>query len=70
MENNCNREINRVHKRALRALFCDYESAFGCLLTKNNEIAFHTKNLQKLMIEIYKSLNHESPSFMREFSVD
>ena len=47
----------------------DYESTFECLLTKNNEIAIHTKNSQKLMTEIYKSLNHESPSFMGEFFV-
>ena len=65
----CNKEINRVHKHALRALIGDYESTFECLLTKNNEIAIHTKNLQKLMTEIYKSLNHESPSFMGEFFV-
>ena len=33
----CNKEINRVHKRALRALLGDYESTFEHLLTKNNE---------------------------------
>ena len=65
----CNKEINRVHKCALRALLGDYESTFECLLTKNNEIAIHTKSLQKLMTQIYKSLNHENPSFMGEFSV-
>ena len=59
----------RVHKRTLNALLGNYESTFECLLTKNNEIAIHTKNLQKLMTEIYKSLNHESPSFMGDFFV-
>ena len=68
-EKQCNKEINRVHKRALRTLLGDYESTFEYLLTKNNEIAIHMKNLQKLMTEIYKSLNHESPSFMGEFFV-
>ena len=63
----CNKEINRMHKRALRVLHSDYESTFECLLIKNNEIAINTKNLQKLMTEIYKALNHESPSFMGEF---
>ena len=38
-----------MHKRALRALLGDYESTFESLLTKNNEIAIHTKNLQKLI---------------------
>ena len=65
----CNKEINRVHERALRVLLGDYESTFECLLTKNNEIAIHTKNLQKLMTEVYKSLNQGSPSFMGEFFV-
>ena len=58
-----------MHKRALRVLLGDYESTFECLLTKNNEIAIHTKNLQKLMTEVYKSLNKESPSFMGNFFV-
>ena len=38
-----NKEINRVHKRALRTLLGDYESTFECLLIKNSEIAIHTK---------------------------
>ena len=62
-------EINRVHKGTLRALLSDYESTFECLLTKNNEIAIHTINIQKLLTEIYRSLNHESPTFMGEVFV-
>ena len=58
-----------MHKRALRALLGDYESTFECLLTKNNEIATHTKNLQKLMTKIYKSLIHKTSSFVGEFFV-
>ena len=58
-----------MHERALRVLLGDYESTFEFLLTKNNEIAIHTKNLQKLMTEVYKSLNQGSPSFMGEFFV-
>ena len=61
--------VYRVHQRALRVMLGDYESTFECLLTKNNEIVIHTKNLQKLMTEVYKSLNQESPSFMGEFFV-
>ena len=57
-----------MHKRALRVLL-DYESTFECLLIKNNEIAIYTKHLQKLMTEVYKSLNQESPSFVGEFFV-
>ena len=56
-----------MHERALRVLLGDYESTFECFLTENTEIAIHTKNLQKLMTEVYKSLNQESASFMGEF---
>ena len=49
-----------MHICALRLLISDYESTFESLFTKNSEIAIHTENLQKLMIEIYKSLHHES----------
>ena len=47
-----NREINQVHRRALLG---DYEFTFEGLLTQNNEIPIHRKNLQTLMTEIYKS---------------
>ena len=50
-----NREINRIHKRALRILLNDYEASFEELLRRNNEQTVHTKNLQKLMTEVYKS---------------
>ena len=61
---NVNKEINRVHKRALRILLNDYNASFDELLIKNDEKTVHVQNLQKLMIEVYKSLNHENPSFL------
>ena len=59
-----NNEINRVHKRALRILLKDYDASFDELLIRNDEKTVHVQNLQKLMIEVYKSLNHENPSFL------
>ena len=59
-----NKEINRIHKRALRILFNDYEASFEELLQRNNEQTVHTKNLHKLMTEVYKSLNCQNPAFM------
>ena len=47
--------ITRTHKRALRILYRDYESSFEELLEGDNTKTIHTKNLQKLMIEVYKS---------------
>ena len=49
-----NKEINRVHKRALRILLKDYYSSFDELLERNKEKTVYVQNLQKLMIEVYK----------------
>ena len=59
-----NKEINRVQKRALRILLKDFDASFDDLLIRNEEKTVHVQNLQKLMIEVYKSLNHENPSFL------
>ena len=64
-----NNDINRTHKRALRILYRDYESSFEELLERDNTKTIHTKNIQKLMIEVYKSLNHLNPEYMWEFFV-
>ena len=59
-----NKEINRVHKRALRILLKDFDASFDDLLIRNEEKTVHVQNLQKLMIEVYRSLSHENPSFL------
>ena len=57
-------DLNRAHRRALRILHNDYSSSFEELLRKSNECKIHIKNLQKLMLEVYKCVNKENPSFM------
>ena len=59
-----NKEIDRVHKKALRILFNDYTSNFKELLQKIGSDRIHEKNLQNLMIEKFKCLSHENPSFI------
>ena len=54
-------------KRALRVLLDDYESTFEELLCKRGEYAIHTRNLQKLMLEVYKYLTSGNPSFLWDF---
>ena len=56
--------INRVHKRALRIMWQDIAAPFAELLARGSECTIHIRNLQKLMLEIYKCLNSENPSFM------
>ena len=59
-----NKEVNMVHKRALRILHNDYNASFEELLERSKEIPIHVKNLQFLLIEVYKSLNCQNPMFM------
>ena len=61
-----NKQIDRTHKRALRILYNDYDSSFQSLLRRSNSYTIHVKNLQKLMTEIYKSLNNMNPSIVLE----
>ena len=59
-------DIDKIHKRALRDLFDDYDAPFADLLVRNDEKTVHVQNLQRLMVEIYKTLNHENPLFLSE----
>ena len=59
-----NKEIDRVQKRALKILFNDYTSSFEEILQTIGSDMIHVKNLQNLMIEIFKCLSYEDPSFM------
>ena len=62
-----NKKIDRVHKRALRILYNDYDSSFQSLLRRSNSWTILVKNLQKLMTEIYRSLINVNPSIGLEF---
>ena len=62
-----NNEINRTHKRALRILFNDYDSSFDELLERSESVKIHVQNLNKLMIEIYKTMNNFNPLYIWEF---
>ena len=64
-----NNEINSTHKRALRTSYRDYESTFEERLDRCDTKKTHKKNLQYLMVEIYKSMNHLNPEYMWDFFV-
>ena len=61
-----NNLINRIHERALRIAYNDYESNFNQLLEKDNSVTIHHRNIQSLATEIYKTLNNLNPIFMKE----
>ncbi len=61
-----NKSINRAHERALRVLYQEFESCFEELLSRHGDVKIHVKNLQKLLVEVYKTLHHLNPSYLWE----
>ena len=59
-----NNRINRIHERALRIVYKDYESSFEELLKKDDSFNIHDRNIQTLAIELYKVYKGISPKIM------
>ena len=56
-----NKKINRLHERALRAVYKNKTLSFSELLEKDQSFSIHERNLQKLAIEMYKVKHNLSP---------
>ena len=56
-----NQKINKIQERALRITYKETESTFSELLQKDCAVTIHTKNLQVLMTEMYKTKNELNP---------
>ena len=61
-----NNIINRIHERALRIVYKDYNSTFQELLSKDDSVSIHHRNLQKLVTEMYKVKHNLSPTIMNQ----
>ena len=59
-----NNMINKIHERALRLILNGHTSDFDTLLQNNNDTGNHHRNIQTLMIEIYKIKNNLNPPIM------
>ena len=60
-----NNKINIVQERALRLVYNNSTSTFADLLSLDNSFSVHHRNLQKLVIEMYKVKHNLSPPFMK-----
>ena len=58
------KKINKIQERAFRIIYKDAESTYSDLLEKDCAVTIHTKNLQLLIAEMYKTRNDLNPSFM------
>ena len=61
-----NTKINRVHERTLRTIYKNYESNFNTLLHKSKGVTIHVRNLQYLMVDVFKSIHNASLIFMSD----
>ena len=55
-----NNKINRLHERALRIIYKNYNGTFQDLLKLDNGFTVQERNLPKLVIEMYKIKNQLS----------
>jgi len=61
-----NEGINRVQRIALRIIYNDYNSDYNTLLDKSKQLKIHEINKRKLLIEVYKCLHKNNPSFLND----
>ena len=61
-----NNKINRVHRRALRILYEDEEGGFEELLEQDGGYTVHERNIQTLMIEMFKAKNKMQPFLLQD----
>ena len=61
-----NNKINRLHKRCLRVVYNDSSSTFERLLTKDNSVSIHDRNLQVLATEMFKVYTEQGPDILQD----
>ena len=63
-----NNHINRIHERTLRIVYQDHNSTFEERLAKGGSFKIYDRNLQRLLIEIFKVKMKLAPEIMNEVS--
>ena len=61
-----NHRINHVHERALCIAYKVHRNDFGYLLEQSNLMPIHVRNLQLLMMKIFKTKPHLNPPVMMD----
>ena len=56
--------INKIHERALRIVLNNHISDFETMLCSINDITIHHRNIQTLMIELFKIKHDLAPPIM------
>ena len=61
-----NAKVDKIQERALRIVYNNSHVDYESLLKPDNAVSIHQRNLQYLMIEIYKTKKSLNPSFISE----
>ena len=64
---NANNLTNKIEERSLRLITNDKTSTFEHPLQANSEITIHQRNLQVLVVEVFKIINGFAPPIMEDF---
>ena len=65
-----NKKINKTHEVVLAIVYSDHKTSFSELLKTGKSVTIHQKNLQYLLIEIYKVIKGVSSTIANEiFSI-
>lgn len=59
-------KINQLHERCLRIIYNDRISTFEDLLSKDNSVTIHQRNLQRLATEMFKVYRNIAPNIVSE----
>ena len=62
------RKLERVQERALRAVYCDWTSTYGQLLSLANLTALLNRRLQDIAILMYKVKYNICPTYICDYS--
>ena len=61
-----NNKVNKLHERYLRIVYNNNTSTYEELLETDNSLSVHFRNVQALVIELYKVVNGFSPDIMKD----
>ena len=61
-----NRQIEDIQKRILRCIYKEENGTFNHLIEKYKELSIHERNVQSLMLLIYRKINNLSPELIAE----
>ena len=58
--------IDKTHFRALKARYSNFSESFDSLLARSKSVKIHHRNINLMVIEVFKSLNQIGPKILHD----